>query len=231
MDPVRPTSRVVRDDDLATVDSTRLTDVVNAFTVILGLPQSAITGVDALAVPTGQGEQWRLTHAIGLWQANPRLRRLLVADGNPAERTYAPLTLDRLRDLGLRRLDGVHLQPRPAPNTGLQAGWIADQVRRHGITSLALAVSAYHLPRVYLTVLKALERDGVRIPLIPAPVPICPDTPVPETGATAYDLVAGEAVRIIAYADEGRLATPAELRRYLRWLWRDHEALLLGSPT
>ncbi|WP_245675528.1 hypothetical protein [Micromonospora halophytica] len=204
-------------------------DVLKAFMAILALPQSAAGHVDALVVPTGQGEQWRLTHAIRRWEANPGIRHLLVANGNPAEETYQPVTLPHVRGLGLRRVDGVHLQSEPAPNTGLQAAWIAGQVEALGITSLALAISPYHLPRVYLTVLKALSRGGIRIPLVPDPVPILPDTPAPETGATAYDLLPGEAERIVRYMDEGWVATLPELQRHLRWMWSEHGTLLVGT--
>jgi len=220
--------RIVRDEDLAGVPAARLLDVVTAVTMILALPPAAADRVDALVVAIGQGEERRLTQAIRRWERNPRLRHLLVANGNPAEQTYREITLDYLRGLGLRRTDGVRRQPEPAPNTGLQAGWIADQVRELGIGSLALTVSPYHLPRAYLTVLSELNRRGLRLPVIPAPVAVAPHEPIPETGATAYDLVPGEAKRILDYAAEGWVATPAELRRYLTWLWQTHEALLAG---
>lgn len=221
-------SRIVREEDLAGCTTGQFLELLKALTMILTLPQSAADHVEALVVATGQGEDWRLTHAIRTWEANPKLRHLLVANGNPAEKTYVEITLDHLRSLGLRRVEGVHVQAEPAPNTGLQAAWIADQVQARGITSLALTVSPYHLARVYLTVLRAFNRSGMRLPVIPLPVAVSPDTPVPETGATAYDLVPGEARRILAYLDEGWVATPAELQDYLRWLWSRHRALLVG---
>ncbi|MEU6074219.1 ElyC/SanA/YdcF family protein [Micromonospora sp. NPDC047074] len=222
MRPHHPTPRVVREADLAGVSTGQLLDVLKALTVILTLPRSATAHVDTLVVLTGQGEQWRLTHAIRDWEADPGLRHLLVANGNPAEATYVEITLDHLRGLGLRRVDGVQIQAEPAPNTGLQAAWIADQARERTSTGLALAASPYHLPRAYLTVLKALSTSGIRLPLVPVPVAVPPDTPVPETGATAYDLVPGEVSRILTYMDRGWVATLEELRQYLRWLWSEH---------
>ncbi|MFG2166101.1 hypothetical protein [Micromonospora chersina] len=221
-------ARILREEDFAGCTAGQFLELLKALTVILTLPHSAADHVDALVVATGQGEEWRLTQAVRTWEANPKLRHLLVANGNPAEKTYAEITLDHLRSLGLRRVEGVHVQAEAAPNTGLQAAWVADQVQARGITSLALTVSPYHLARVYLTVLKAVTRRGVRLPIIPLPVAVSPDTPVPETGATAYDLVPGEARRILAYMDEGWVATPAELQEYLRWLWSRHRALLVG---
>lgn len=227
----KPDDRVVRDEELVGFTAGQFLEVMKALTVILTLPQSAADRVDALVVATGQGEEWRLTHAIRSWEANPRLRYLLVANGNPAEETYVRITLDYLRSLGLRRIEGVHLQAEPAPNTGIQAAWIVTQVRARGITSLALTVSPYHLARAYLTVVKALTGSGIRLPVIPLPVAVPPDTPVPETGATAYDLVPGEIKRILNYMDRGWVATPEEVQQYLRWLWTHHRALLVPVRT
>jgi hypothetical protein len=230
VDPGRATPRIVSAEDLAGFTAGQFVEVMKALTMILTLPQSAADRVDALVVPTGQGEEWRLAHAIRSWEANPQIRHLLVANGNPAEETYVRITLDYLRSLGLRRVNGVCLQAEPAPNTGLQAAWIADQARARGITSLALAVSPYHLTRVYLTVLKAFTRSAIRLPVIPLPVAVAPDTPVPESGATAYDLVPGEVRRILTHMGDGWVATPAEVQQYLQWLWSHHRALLVGQP-
>jgi uncharacterized SAM-binding protein YcdF (DUF218 family) len=225
------TPRIVSEGELADFTAGQLLDLMKALTVILTLPQSAAERVDALVVAAGQGEEWRFTEAIRRWETNPDLRHLLVADGNPAETTYVEITLDYLRSLGLRRADGVTLQAEPAPNTGLQARWIVGQVQTHGITSLGLTVSPYHLPRLYLTVLKELIKSDVRLPMIPVPVAVSPSALIAETGVPAYDLVPGEMKRILTYADQGWVATPEELREYLRWLWTQHESLLVGRAT
>jgi hypothetical protein len=215
------TPRIVRAEDLGGFTAGQLLEVVEAVMMILALPRSAAGRVDAIAVMSGQGEQWRLTQAIRDWESDPRLRHLLVASGNPAEKTYVGITLDYLRGLGLRRVEGVCVQPEPAGNTAGQAAWIVEHGRSHRIGGIALTVSPYHLPRAYLTVLKELDRAGVRLPMIPVPVAIAPHLPVPETGATAYELVPGEAHRILSYVKNGWVASPQELRDYLRWLW-DH---------
>ncbi|GIF71926.1 hypothetical protein [Asanoa siamensis] len=212
------TPRVVGATDFAGFDTARLVDAVTALTMILTLPQAAADRADALAVVAGQGEEWRLTEAIGRWEKSSGPCHLLVANGNPLERTYVPITADYLRGLGLTRTEGVRIQPEPAPNTGLQAAWLVATVRDLGITSLALTVSPYHLARVFLTLLKACGDE--RVPLVPVPAAVPPDARIPETGATAFDLVPGELKRILTYMDRGWVATPAELRAYLGWLWR-----------
>ncbi|WBC17346.1 hypothetical protein O7600_11150 [Micromonospora sp. WMMA1998] len=218
--------RIVPAEALADVPADRFLALLEAVTMVLTLPGDAAGRVDALVVPTGQGEDWRLTDAIRAWEVDPAPRHLLVASTNPAERTYRPLTLDRLRALGLRRVDGVVLQTEPAGDTGQQARWIVDRVRELGIGSLALVVSPYHLVRVYLTVLRAADDAGLRVPMVPLPVAVAPHAPVPETGACGYDLVAGEVSRLLRYPDEGWIATPERLRHYLHWLWTEHRALL-----
>ncbi|MEU1844526.1 hypothetical protein [Micromonospora sediminicola] len=220
--------RIVPAGALADVPADRFLALLEAVTMILTLPGRAATRVDALVVPTGQGEDWRLTDAVRAWEVGPAPRHLLVASTNPAERTYRPLTLDRLRAVGLRRVDGVVLQTEPAGDTGQQARWIVDRVRELGIGSLALVVSPYHLVRVYLTVLRAADDAGLRVPMVPLPVAVAPHAPVPETGACGYDLVAGEVSRLLRYPDEGWIATPERLRDYLHWLWTEHRALLAG---
>ncbi|WP_246247915.1 hypothetical protein [Micromonospora maritima] len=220
--------RIVPAEALADVPADRFLALLEAVTMVLTLPGDAAGRVDALVVPTGQGEDWRLTDAIRAWEAGPARRHLLVASTNETERTYRPLTLDRLRALGLRRLEGVVLQAEPAGDTGRQARWIVDRVRALGIGSLALVVSPYHLVRVYLTVLRAADDAGLRVPMVPLPVAVDPHAPVPESGACGYDLVAGEVSRLLRYPDEGWIATPERLRAYLGWLWTAHRALLAG---
>ena len=139
--------------------------------------------------------------------------------------------MDYLYSLGLRHFDGVWIQSEPAPNTALQAAWIVDQIENLNIHDLALVVSPYHMPRVYLTVLKAMNRRGVRVPVIPAPVAVPPDRTVPESGGTAHDLLPGEVHRILKYIDEGWVATPEELRHYLGWLWRHRQSELVRKPA
>ncbi len=219
------TPRVVRGTAFDGVGNDDLLDLMGTVFAVLTVPPPAMGVLDAVAVPIGQGEETRLRHAVDLWNSEPHLRFLLVSGGNPAERTHVEVTRSYLRDLGLRRYDGVHIQPEPAPNTALQAAWIADQVRRLAIRSVALTVSPYHLPRAFLTVLKAFDDRGLGVPVIPAAVPVPPHATVAETGMNAYDLLSGEMRRILTYAGNGWLATPAELRDYVAWLWVNHANL------
>lgn len=226
VDPGTRASRLVAQQDLAGLDPARLMELMAAVVAILTVPAVAGDRVDALAVPVGQGEQWRLSAVIERWESNRAIRRLLVTNGNPAEQTFREVTPEYLRELGLRRLDGVHIQREPAPNTAIQAAWIADRVEEFDLGAVGVVVSAYHLPRVYLTVLKEFIKRGRPVPLVPLPVQLSPLYPSPETGTNQLDLVPGEALRMLRYADLGWIASPDELRVYLDWLWRRHR-----SPT
>lgn len=203
-----------------------LMDATKAVAAILSVPVSAAGRADAIAVPTGQGEDWRLAHAIGIWESNPEIRHMLLAEGNPAERTYRPITPEQLRSLGLRREAGTVIQDGPGPNTAVQMEWIADQVEALGLSSVALCVTPYHLPRAYLTLLKTLISRGIRMPLLPMPVALDPAAPMPETNAAFYDLLPGELLRIHRYQEHGWVATLNELRIYLKWLWDRHQSLV-----
>jgi hypothetical protein len=211
--------RIARRDDVAALDVSEVLDLSAAVLAVLSTPAPEPGRLDALAVPVGQGEDWRLQHTIRLWESNPGVRRLLVANGNPAERTYVNPSIDQLRALGLRRLTDVHVQRTAAPNTALQSAWIAENVDDLGIRSLGLVVSPYHLPRNYLTVLQAVLSRGTRIPIFPIQVPLAPHSRIPETGATSYELWPGEVQRMVRYSANGWIASPAVLRGYLEWLW------------
>ncbi|NUT34724.1 MAG: hypothetical protein HOV79_16820 [Hamadaea sp.] len=215
-------ARLVTGADLNRHPAARLGAVLDAVAGVHALADAPAARVEALAVFTGQGEQWRLSQAFDRWNTSTTLRLLLIADGNPAERTYEPLSPAYLRDLGLRRTEGVVVQSEPAPNTGLQAAWTARCIQQRDVRSLALAVTPYHLPRAYLTLLAACTAASLRLPVLPLPTPVPAGTRMPETAATEAELLPGEIERILVYADRGWVADPAAFAEYLSWLHAAH---------
>lgn len=173
---------------------------------------------DAIVVMPGLGETWRITDAIRSWEKNKTARFLLIAGYNRKEKTWVHLSLDTLKEqpFNLRRCQGVHIGVH-AEHTRKQAEWIVRKVQNLEITSLALFVSPYHLLRAYCTVLKAMGSQ--RIPIIPVPVTIPPDTIIPAVGVDGWEMVPGEVSRLTTYQDKGDVATFDELRAYLSWLW------------
>lgn len=115
-------ARFVPDEELDGFSAGQLLEVTKAITMILSIPPAATNHIDAVAVATGQGEEWRFTHAIRAWEANPRLRHLLVTSGNPAERTYTEVTSEDLIPGEVKRI-----------LTYLNKGWLAtpQELRRY----------------------------------------------------------------------------------------------------
>ena len=153
--PTGPFLGSCRQSDPAGCTADQLMDVMKAFMAILALPQSAADHVDALVVPTGQGEEWRLSHAIGRWEANRDLRYLLIANGNPAEDSYLEITPAYLRGLGLRRSAGVHLQAEPAPTP-------ADRAHGSSARSRTSASPASRSPSPHTTCRASTSRSSKR---------------------------------------------------------------------
>ncbi len=180
---------------------------------ILSIPRN--TNVDAIAVFPGLGETVRIRYAIERWQHDKNLKNLLIAGQNSEERTFYPLTSDRLRTLfQLTRTCGVLIQEN-AKNTKEQADWVAKEIFRNSLRSCALCAPPYHIVRAFLTVLKSLEEPII---IIPAPIPMSPRSVVPELNVEADLLIPGELQRIKKYQELGDVATFDELREYLGWL-------------
>lgn len=196
------------------------------------LPQTL--DVDAILVLPGMGEWERLRTAIAAWNANPRIRYLLVAGHTKTEDDYAALTVDYLvAHFGLTRREGVIIEQH-AWSTKDQSDWLVSLVQDAGlgITSLALCAPSYHLLRAYLTMLKAFSRFGVPfIPMVPMPVPVSPETVSPLGHAKFWDLMQGEFNRIPTYQKKGHVATLEELREYIDAMWRTFPPLIAAAQA
>lgn len=205
-------------DRLLTASPTE--QVVAATMAIYALPRLSHE-VDALVTFPGQGENIRLTAAIEAWQEpDSQARFLLVAGQNLTEKTAEVFDLTRLQKapFSLTKTDGVLIDLVPILNTKAQAEWVVKMIVKHTITSVALYISSYHLLRAYLTLLKTCSQQNIRIPIIPVPVAADLTTRSPETGSAMWDLVPGEAQRILSYQEKGDVASFTELQDYLAWL-------------
>ena len=174
---------------------------------------------EALAVFCGMGETWRLDHVLSVWDRNRRKQPCIVAGVNPREKSYRPLS-EHLREHDVLGDDNLTLRE-PFGNARDQAVWLAEVARKRALSSIALFVPAYHLPRAYLTVLRAFKDLGLwkHVLLIPVPTCVPPNRIVPEVGQSAQTLVAGEFERIVKYQEAGHVATLVELNDYLAWAW------------
>ena len=173
---------------------------------------------EAIAVHTGLGEDERVLYAIQRFNRRD-FKCLLVSGLNPDEKTAKRFDLKTLRaaPFHLLRDEGVFTQMY-AGNTPDQAEWIAFCAQDLGLRSISISAPPYHLPRAYLTVLATFLKAGIRARdcmLIPLPTPMSPFYRVPETDATATEMIAGEYERIKRYTQKGDVASIDDLRRYI----------------
>jgi hypothetical protein len=119
-----------------------------------------------------------------------------------------------------------------AQHTGQQAEWVVDQVIEKDIQAIVIMAAIGHLfPRAYCTQLMALEKRGLRIPVIPVPhainpfVQMIPDMsqdPAEDTDNhfSQIEFHLGEHKRMLDYSQKTPAdVTPIELLQdYGEWL-------------
>ncbi len=192
-------------------------NLIAATMFLYSMPRHWNAPAEALVAIPGQGEVERVIVPISIWNSWSTHRYLLIAGQNLEERTAEILDLERLQrpPYCLQRIQGV-ITAKEEKNTKSQANWVAETIREKMISSAALFVSPYHFLRVYLTVLKSLIDRDIYIPLLPVPLPMDMTMVSPESGHSMWQLVPGEARRILKYQKKGDCATFGELKIYQR---------------
>jgi hypothetical protein len=191
---------------------------------ILTIPQSK--HIDALVVPQGMDEIWRIGDVVSIWDyEKTHAKHLFIAGDNTTGKNQTAVSIETLRrpPYYLRIEKGVEVKPYD-DNTLTQTTWVAEKMYEHGLQSLALCVSSYHLVRWYLTFIKTVEKMGrERLAVIPYPTPVSMNKLIPQSNATPWESVAGEVKRILAYQAKtpNDVATLPELEKYLMWLWEE----------
>lgn len=186
--------------------------------MVLSIPQSFALKAEAFTLFPGMGETWRIKHAIDTWERSEhRAKFLLIAGMNLGEKTAINVGIDVLKQFGLVNTKNVIVRAH-AEHTKDQSEWVCQQVKKFSISSLALFASPYHTTRAYLTLVKALIRERIVIPVSPMPTVISPSMIIPETGVDAWAMIPAEAERIKKYQAKGDVATLTELQEYLSWL-------------
>ena len=187
--------------------------------LVYSLPDAS-DAVDSFLAFPGLGETWRVQDAIRRFEANGLSRFLLIAGHNQTEKTFQEFSLQGLTQepYNLTRTKGLIVTAR-ASNTLEQSLWVCEEIRKNGITSIMLCVSPYHCLRAYLTLLKTAMKHGIKIPILPMPTRIAPQTLCPEYQIALSEMIPGEIDRIVAYQQKGDVATYEDLLEYLDWLW------------
>jgi len=187
-------------------------------TRILSVPRMP---TQALAVFPGLGDDTRVSYAVNRWHGGT-YEHFLVSGCGQGERTARRFTLETLQrnPFGLIRTTNVHTQVEAA-NTLEQCRWVAEKLSGLGLHSVGIVAPPFHLPRVFLTLLKQVrEICGHWVIMVPDPVPAPPCAISPENNLTATGLAPAEFERIAVYQAKGDVATSEELDRYLRWLYQ-----------
>ena len=191
------------------------------FATILGA-QPIATG-DAVILLTGDGLN-RAPTARELIQRGFAPRVLISGgiDGPP----YALDALTLRRALIQDGIDPLSIDTDMASwNTGESAECVAEWAVTHQWRRVLLVTSAYHMPRAYLTMVRALYDAALDSTVHVVPVRVCEPWHVPVEGLTGTrrDMIAHEAEKVEAYRGFGDVASYAMGLDYLRY-WEEHAA-------
>lgn len=163
------------------------------------------------------------------WGSLERTPCVLVAGQHAEAGNRSKLRTSRLQDRFSLDLGSVPIFSQvDADNTPQQANWVAEMVKHHDIRAIALWTHASHLPRAYLTQLKALIKHDLdqRVALLPWKRPANPFAVRQLTGPwddarPDITLVPGEVTRIREYSEKGDVATFPELMSYCERLFAE----------
>ena len=164
----------------------------------------------------------RMKERLGDWASNladEHYDHVLVAGHHAEAGQHAFLTPEVVMEVFGPGV-GIYCQVHAA-HTGEQASWTAQRADELRLDVIELFVPAFHLPRAYLTTLKALIKANIHrnVLLLPRALPMNPVValsmvpPFEDGGYTQAELVGGEAKKMLAYVDD--VATLAELEQYL----------------
>ena len=173
---------------------------------------------DAIVVFSGDGTT-RLEVAVGALRQ--RSAHWCVVSGGVDNPPHS-LTAREMRDEMIRQgltPDRIIMDP-DSQNTRDQAEALAVLVKAKGWTNVLLAVSPYHAPRAYLTVLASLKAAGLDevVHVQPLTASQTPWWGRPEgLDVTRMDLFGGELAKIDEYGAKGHVASYEDGLAYLRY--------------
>ena len=188
------------------------------------------TPSDAVVVFSGWGDHRRVKHGIELWQSG-LAENILIAgmtiEENERFGTYSlDVVIDMAKDMAnqtgyrdAKMADKIFTQG-SALHAADQADWAIATAKEHGFRSVIVVASWCHLPRAFLTLLKSMLKQGITLELSCSAVPKVLTFPPRFESKSGYDfseynVFIGELKRIVAYQEQGDVATLDELRRHL----------------
>lgn len=197
-------------------------ELMSLVTFSLTLPQKLAYEVDALCTFTGQGEDVRIIQpAKHYWENKKTKNRIFLVPGYyENEDTWKELTPETLSKtpFEIKRLRGLHVAPR-FTTTKDQAEWAVRKMDEFAVTSCGILSSPFHLVRAYTTALACMYAAKLKIPIIPIPIYVAPNSVIPEASVVAWDMLQGEIERLGAYQKKGDVISYEKFREYIDWLW------------
>lgn len=192
----------------------RTSEIVAAAMMILSIP---LRRTDGILIVTGEGELERVYQGTDLWKKDRDGFLLVTGDSEEINEAFGEITKKTITDLCQVEEDypGIFKQEK-ARHTLDQAVWASALIAEHPIESLIVISALYHLPRVFLTLLKVLQKNNQKIVLIPSPA-------FPVSLEYNYRRIPAEIARIIKYREQGDVATIEELYGHLCWQLTHHQ--------
>jgi len=176
---------------------------------------------DALVILSGDGHTRTDAAVQTLRQSSGQAANWIVASGgldNPPHAFTAAETRKYLIENGLHP-DRI-ISEGASLNTRDQAVALAKLCAKHEWNRVLVVTSPYHMPRAFLTLLRALDERDIteKVQLVPLPASQTKwtDTP-PGEQHKRVDLFAIELAKIDEYSRLGHVASYSEGLDYLRW--------------
>ena len=180
------------------------------------LPNLPHLRADAITVLCGEDCRPRLERAAMLMQLGAAPTVALLGGRADAVRMDAAAAFPVLMGLGVSP-DRILLE-NASQHTGAQAAALVEMAREHGWGRVIVVASAYHMPRAYLTCVRAIYAANAQetLHLVPAAANHAPWFAAPE-GMTPsrVDLLSVEERKIDEYRRRGDCASYADGLRYL----------------
>jgi len=189
--------------------------------------------VEAFAPLPGLGHLDRIRVPIQRYNESMSASYLLLGGAATKERTYEDLNVHSLQhpNYGLVRTDGV-ITEATTDNTAHQINWVMDRVQEHGIRSLAIFTSPYHLLRAFGTTIRIMQQRQMGwIPIVPISVGSLDDL-VPELCddkqlTSGFHMVAGEVERFHTYSRKRKpdVANYSQILDFMSWMRVEHPTM------
>lgn len=166
---------------------------------------------DAILVVTGEGEHDRVFHGVELWKQNFGKYLLITGNSRKTRKRFGAYTKEYIAQLCQVDQEDprIVVGQTNVRNTLDQINWAATVIAKVPIKSLIVVSSVYHLPRVLLTLLGAIQKRQLKLVLVPNVAPLL----LPRD----YLRIPGEIKRITQYQKKGDIATFKELYEHFFW--------------